>query len=459
MDAAIAAGRDPGPLAGLPFAVKNLFDVAGITTLAGSKINRERPPAVRDARAVAALRRAGAVLLGALNMDEYAYGFTDRELALRPVRNPHDPTRVAGGSSGDRARRWSGARSRSRWARTPTAPSACPRRSAASSGSSRPMGACPGRAPRSSRRASTTWAARPLGARRRRRLRRHAGARSGRSGLRQRGPPSRACPRWPTASRGCGSRWLDGHFARGASPRPSRRVGQVARGARRLPASHDPRGAPRAGRRHGHHGVRRRATPPGRSPSARPQDFDPLTRDRFLAGALVPAASIVQAQRFRAWYRARVRELFREVDVLLAPTTPCPAPRSARTRSPGRRRGPGQAQPRRLHPAAVLHRSPGALGPGREARAAAAGRAARRRALPGGRRAPGRRAARGEGRGCGRGDRLMRLTISSLTTITSTGHDAITAFRHARPNIDLRRTLANTVHTVTISHTCLPAQD
>jgi Asp-tRNA(Asn)/Glu-tRNA(Gln) amidotransferase A subunit family amidase len=59
----------------------------------------------------------------------------------------------------------------------------------------------------------------------------------------------------------------------------------------------------------------------------RPQDFDPLTRDRFLAGALVPGVVYQQAQRFRAWYRARVAELFREVDVLLAPTTPCPAPR------------------------------------------------------------------------------------------------------------------------------------
>jgi Asp-tRNA(Asn)/Glu-tRNA(Gln) amidotransferase A subunit family amidase len=58
----------------------------------------------------------------------------------------------------------------------------------------------------------------------------------------------------------------------------------------------------------------------------RPMDFDPMTRDRFLAGALVPAAHYVRAQRFRAWYRERVREIFRDVDVLLAPTTPFPAP-------------------------------------------------------------------------------------------------------------------------------------
>ena len=90
VDVAIAAGREAGPLAGLPFAVKDLFDVAGITTLAGSRINRERPPAARDAHAVAALRRAGAVLIGALNMDEYAYGFTTENAHYGPVRNPHD---------------------------------------------------------------------------------------------------------------------------------------------------------------------------------------------------------------------------------------------------------------------------------------------------------------------------------------------------------------------------------
>ena len=87
----------------MPFAVKNLFDVAGVTTLAGSRINRERPPAERDAAAVAALRRAGAVLVGCLNMDEYAFGFTTENAHYGPTHNPHDPTRIAGGSSGGSA--------------------------------------------------------------------------------------------------------------------------------------------------------------------------------------------------------------------------------------------------------------------------------------------------------------------------------------------------------------------
>ncbi len=63
----------------------------------------------------------------------------------------------------------------------------------------------------------------------------------------------------------------------------------------------------------------------------RATDFDPLTRDRFLAGALVPSALVLRAQRFRAWYRARVREVFQSVDVVLAPTTPCVAPLIGKT--------------------------------------------------------------------------------------------------------------------------------
>ena len=103
IDEAVAMGRDPGPLAGVPFAVKNLFDVAGVVTLAGSKIHADRPPAARDATAVARLRAAGAVLVGALNMDEYAYGFTTENSHYGPTRNPRDLTRVAGGSSGGSA--------------------------------------------------------------------------------------------------------------------------------------------------------------------------------------------------------------------------------------------------------------------------------------------------------------------------------------------------------------------
>src|SRR5690349_23991840 len=100
VDAAIAAGKSPGPLAGVPFAVKNLFDVAGLSTRAGSKINRDLAPASRDATLIERLEGAGAVLVGALNMGEYAYDFTGENIHDGASRNPHDPTRMTGGSSG-----------------------------------------------------------------------------------------------------------------------------------------------------------------------------------------------------------------------------------------------------------------------------------------------------------------------------------------------------------------------
>jgi aspartyl-tRNA(Asn)/glutamyl-tRNA(Gln) amidotransferase subunit A len=103
IDREIAQGNNPGILAGVPFAVKNLFDIAGLTTLAGSKINAENPAASLDATAVAKLKQAGAVLVGALNMDEYAYGFVTENSHYGATHNPHDLQRVAGGSSGGSA--------------------------------------------------------------------------------------------------------------------------------------------------------------------------------------------------------------------------------------------------------------------------------------------------------------------------------------------------------------------
>ncbi len=94
------SGETVPALAGLPFAVKNLFDIEGVVTLAGSKINRSLPAAKADAVLVQRLKASGAVLLGALNMDEYAYGFTTENAHYGPTHNPHDLTRVSGGSSG-----------------------------------------------------------------------------------------------------------------------------------------------------------------------------------------------------------------------------------------------------------------------------------------------------------------------------------------------------------------------
>lgn len=90
-------------LAGVPYAVKNLFDVAGHTTLAGAELLSDRPAATADSWAVRQLHSAGALLSGMLNMDAYAYGFTTENSHYGATHNPHDLSRIAGGSSGGSA--------------------------------------------------------------------------------------------------------------------------------------------------------------------------------------------------------------------------------------------------------------------------------------------------------------------------------------------------------------------
>ncbi|XVU28110.1 amidase family protein [Actinoplanes sp. CA-054009] len=91
-----------GELAGVPFAVKDNIDVAGAPTTAGSPLLADGVAEV-DAGVVSALRAAGAVVIGKTNMHELALGITSNNTAYGPVRNPHDPERVAGGSSGGSA--------------------------------------------------------------------------------------------------------------------------------------------------------------------------------------------------------------------------------------------------------------------------------------------------------------------------------------------------------------------
>jgi AtzE family amidohydrolase len=103
VDALRASGAGLPPLAGVPYAVKNLFDIEGLTTLAGAKVNAGNPAAAADAHLVSRLRQAGAVLVGAVNMDENAYGFTTENTHYGVTRNPHDRARICGGSSGGSA--------------------------------------------------------------------------------------------------------------------------------------------------------------------------------------------------------------------------------------------------------------------------------------------------------------------------------------------------------------------
>lgn len=103
IDALRAEGAPLPALAGVPYAVKNLYDVAGLTTLAGSRLLAGEPAAASDAVLVQRMEQAGAVLVGTLNMDEFAYGFTTENSHAGPTRNPHAPTHSAGGSSGGSA--------------------------------------------------------------------------------------------------------------------------------------------------------------------------------------------------------------------------------------------------------------------------------------------------------------------------------------------------------------------
>lgn len=101
-DRELAAGRDCGPLHGVPISLKDLIDLRGTPTTAASRV-RDGHLAGRDAAAVARLRRAGAVFVGKTNLHEFAFGTTNEDSAFGPARNPHDPSRSPGGSSGGSA--------------------------------------------------------------------------------------------------------------------------------------------------------------------------------------------------------------------------------------------------------------------------------------------------------------------------------------------------------------------
>jgi 1-carboxybiuret hydrolase len=326
VDAAIAAGKNPGPLAGVPFAVKNLFDVQGLSTRAGSKINRDLKPSPRDATLIERMEAAGAVLVGALNMGEYAYDFTGENVHDGPSRNPHDVTRMTGGSSGGSGGAVGGG----------LVPLAL---GSDTNGSIRvPSSFCGifglkptyGRLSRA-RSFPFVFSLDHLGPF----ARNVSDLALAYDAMQGPDPDDAACtirsaePVGALLAQDIGGLRVaiaGGYFQKNVFPEATEAVTRIAKalGVSRtveIPEAARARAAAyviTATEGASLHLDRLRQ---------RPQDFDPAVRDRLIAGAMIPAPLVDRAQKFRRWYRAAVLELFKSVDVVIAPATPCVAPK------------------------------------------------------------------------------------------------------------------------------------
>jgi 1-carboxybiuret hydrolase len=324
LDEARASGKPLGPLAGVPFAVKNLFDIAGLPTIAGSKINREKEPARRDAALIERLEHAGAVLVGALNMGEYAYDFTGENIHDGPSRNPHDFKRMTGGSSGGSGGAVAGG----------LVPLAL---GSDTNGSIRVPSSCCGifglkpTYGRLSRARTFPFVASldhvgPMA----RSVKDLALTYDALQGFDPDDPASingAAQPVTPLLWRGAAGLRIavaGGYFKPcGAEALQAIDRVAVALGVDRdidIPQAERARSAAfliTASEGASLHLDRLRS---------RAKDYDPAVRDRLTAGAMAPASLVVKAHKFRRWYREEMLKLFADVDVILAPATPCAAP-------------------------------------------------------------------------------------------------------------------------------------
>lgn len=307
VDEAIGAGRDPGPLAGVPYGVKDLFDIRGLPTTAGSAIYADAPPADEDAEAIRRLREAGAVLVATLNMDEFAYGFATINARHGTTRNPHDPERLAGGSSGGSA--------------AVVAAGLLPfSLGSDTNGSIRVPASLTGIYG-----LKPTHGSLPM-----------AGVFPFAESFDDAGPftlsiTDMLCV-WEvlsgsTAAAADGAQdvriaRLGGRFRENADPEQIAAIDAIAPGAPVIELPDIARARSAAFLITAYEGGTLHR-------GALAQDalaFDPATRDRLIAGALLPKALYEEAQRFRAHFRLAILDLIADYDVLLAPATPCAAP-------------------------------------------------------------------------------------------------------------------------------------
>ncbi|MEC3909770.1 AtzE family amidohydrolase [Sphingobium sp. CR2-8] len=304
VDAAIAAGRDPGPLAGVPYGVKDLFDICGLPTTAGSSLYADATPAQADADAIRRLRMAGAVLVATLNMDEFAYGFATINARHGTTRNPHDLDRLAGGSSGGSA--------------SVVAAGLLPfSLGSDTNGSIRVPASLTGIYG-----LKPTHGALPMG-----------GVFPFADSFDDIGPFTRSTADmqclWQilggvdmTVSDPIRVARLGGRFRDNADPDQIVAIDSIAPDAPLIELPDIARARSAAFLITAAEGGRLHRASLCRDAMA----FDPATRDRLIAGALLPDTLYDAAQRFRADYKRRITAIMETYDVLLAPAAPCVAP-------------------------------------------------------------------------------------------------------------------------------------
>ena len=324
IDAQRQRGETLPPLAGIPYAIKNLFDVAGHTTLAGASLFSDRPAARADAFAVDKLRRSGALLSGMLNMDAYAYGFTTENSHYGATHNPRDLSRVAGGSSGGSAAavaaglvHFSLGTDTNGSIRVPA--SLCgifglkPTFGRLSRSGSHPFVASLDHIGPLARRVEDLALVYDL----------LQGA-DPTDAFQAAHPLAATLPGLSQGSEGLRCGVLGGFFARWCDEDARAAVAVIAAALDAqeevlMPDAELARSAAfiMTAAEGGNHYL----------PALRqlPEQFEPNSRERLLAGAMMPGAWYVQAQRFRRHFQQQVLPLFDRFDVLIAPATPCSA--------------------------------------------------------------------------------------------------------------------------------------